>query len=145
MIGAAGALSYVWYGRHREYAAYIDSTEYLAGVIEGKGPSRGKIEAIQRLINRKEDSIAPALTRALDDPDNDVRWKSLEALVARDDTNVVPSLRHAMASGHWGMQKWAIEHLANRQDPAIVPALLQAAKDKQREVRVTIPRQSRGL
>jgi HEAT repeats len=41
-----------------------------------------------------------------------------------------------MASGHWGMQKWAIEHLANRQDPAIVPALLQAAKDKQREVRL---------
>ncbi len=135
MIAVVGVIGYVLYDHLIDHIAYINSTEYLVGVIDGKDPGVSKVAAIDQLANRQEPAILPALSRALDDLHSNVRSKAVEALAKRDDPAVLPPLIHAMSDRDADVRWAAVEALAKRDDPAGVPALVHATSNDWAPVR----------
>jgi HEAT repeat protein len=124
------ALAAAGYG----YSRFVDSTDYLVRVVTNGTLPADRIGAIDRLAARQEPAVVPALARALDDRDDDVRVKALERLDAR--RAAVPALvRIAIEGERPRDRRWAVGQLADRNDPSILPTLVRASDDRDATVR----------
>jgi HEAT repeat protein len=119
------------------YSRYVDSTDYLAHAITDSELPGDRIAAIDRLSGRDEPAVVPALVRALEDRDVDVRVKALERLEVRRPAAIVPALVRIATDGEFPHDRvWAVRQLADRNDPSILPALVRASDDRHPTVKV---------